>query len=117
MPLQVNGKSVAAFRFPVATGFISQPKGEFLLKINDREAIRFDVSLTDGEWESADQQLRMHYTVMEANSEDSNGILQVEVPASMIPAGRPIKFEVTASPAQSQRWFGIYLIDNQAETK
>jgi hypothetical protein len=46
---------------------------------------------------------------MEANAEDSNGILQLDLPASMIEAGRPTQFEVTASAAKSQRWFGIYL--------
>src|SRR2546430_9607959 len=92
-------------------GFISQPKGEFVLKINGSTALHFDVSLTDTDWQSADGKIRMHYTVMEANSEDSNGLLQIDVPFSTLQPGHPIQFEVLASAANSQRWFGVYLVE------
>ena len=94
-------------------GFISQPKGEFILKINGRETLHFDISLTEHEWVNSEQGVRMHYTVMEANAEDSNGILQLDVPASMIEPRQAVQFAVTASAANSQRWFGVYVIGNK----
>ena len=106
---QSNGSY--SFRFPVAVGFISQPKGDFVLKINGQEALRFDVSLSDTDWLSADGKVRMHYTVMEADSEDSDGLLKIEVPVSMLHLDRATRFEVLASAANSQRWFGIYLVE------
>ena len=52
----------------------------------------------------------MNYTVVENNEEDSNGILTVEVPASMLEPGKPATFEVIGSATGSQRWFGVYLV-------
>ncbi len=105
---RTNGTHI--FRLPVAMGFISQPKGDFLLRINGREALRFDVSLVDADWQSADGKVRMHYSVVEANSEDSDGLLEIEAPASLFEPGKPVTYEVSASGANSQRWFGIYLL-------
>jgi hypothetical protein len=50
---------------------------------------------------------------MEANSEDSNGVLSIEVPSSLLKAGDPAEFEVTGSASNSQRWFGVYLLPAQ----
>jgi hypothetical protein len=46
---------------------------------------------------------------MENNAEDSNGVLIIDVPDSLIEAGKPVVFEVTGSASDSQRWFGVYL--------
>ena len=48
---------------------------------------------------------------MENNAEDSNGVLQIEVASSLLKNGPPAEFEVTGSPANSQRWFGFYLLE------
>jgi hypothetical protein len=106
---KTNGTYV--FRLPVAMGFVSQPKGDFVLKINGQELLRFDVSLIDNDWQSSDGRVRMRYTVMEANAEDSNGLLEIEAPLSLLQPGRPVSFEVIAPAANSQRWFGIYLME------
>jgi hypothetical protein len=45
---------------------------------------------------------------MEANGEDSNGVLEIEVPSSLLRAGEAAQFEVTGTPSSSQRWFGVY---------
>jgi len=108
-PGKTNG--TVSFRLPVAMGFISQPKGDFKLKINGQDVLSFDVSLTDNEWESSDHKVRLRYTVMETNAEDSNGPLEIEVASSMIELGRPVEFEVVASAANSQRWFGVYMVE------
>jgi putative membrane-bound dehydrogenase-like protein len=96
------------FRMPVGMGFASQPKGKFSLKVNGAALLEFDVSLTDRTWQGADGRARMRYLVKEANSEDSNGILEIDVPSAFLKAGRRAEFEVTGSASGSQRWFGIY---------
>jgi hypothetical protein len=52
----------------------------------------------------------MSYTVMENNSEDSNGTLVIEVAPGVVPPGKPAQFTVTGANAGSQRWFGVYLL-------
>jgi putative heme-binding domain-containing protein len=112
MPQIARGGTNASlsFRLPVAMGFISQPKGDFRLKVNGKEALNFDVSLNEHDWQSSDGKVRVHYVVMESNAEDSNGPMEIEVASSMIEPGQPVQFEVVASAANSQRWFGIYLL-------
>ena len=49
------------------------------MSINGKPALDFNVSLNDKTWTSADGRLMMSYTVMENNTEDSNGILIIDV--------------------------------------
>jgi putative heme-binding domain-containing protein len=98
------------FRLPAAMGFSSQPEGRFALQLNGKPALEFGVALTDQTWQRADGKIRMAYTVMENNSEDSNGVLLIEVSASLLEPGKPATFEVTGSTSDSQRWFGVYLL-------
>jgi hypothetical protein len=100
----------ATFLLPAAMGYISQPAGQFSLKVNGKPALAFDVTLTDQTWQSGDGTVRMSYTVMENNSEDSNGVIVIEVAPNLIEPGKPVEFEVTGAPANSQRWFGVYLL-------
>jgi len=62
----------------------------------------------DTSWQGAGG-VSMNYTVMETSSEDSDGILIINVPAAMLQAAKPANFEVIGSNADSQRWFGIYI--------
>jgi len=96
------------FRLPVGMGFASQPRGKFTLKVNGSMLLEFDVSLADQSWQGADGRARMRYSVKEANTEDSNGVLEIEVPSAFFKAGRRAEFEVIGSASGSQRWFGIY---------
>ena len=96
------------FTLPVAMGFLSQPAGAFTLKINGVRAFDFNVTLEDSTWQSADGKVRASYRVMEANAEDSNGVLTLVLPRDMATTSPTPTFEVTGSAAESQRWFGIY---------
>ena len=69
--------------------------------------------LDDQTWQSADGKVRMSYTVMENNAEDSNGILLIRAAASLLEPGKPATFEVVGSAANSQRWFGVYLLSDK----
>jgi hypothetical protein len=105
------------FRVPAAMGLFSQAAGGFTLKLNERAMLNFDVTLTDQSWESADGQVRMNYTVMENNSEDSNRTLVIEVSPGVLPPGKPAQFPVTGANVGSGRWFGVYLLPEFAGVK
>jgi hypothetical protein len=91
-------------------GFISQPAGKFSLTTPRGHLLDFDVTLADHLWTRPDGKLRMAYTVMESNSEDSNGVLMIDVATDLLPSSTSATFHVTGSAAQSQRWFGIYVV-------
>ena len=91
-------------------GYISQPSGQFQLLINGKAALEFDVTLQSQSWQSNDGRVRMNYTVIESNDEDSNGLLEIDAAGAWLEAGKPARFEVVGSAAGSQRWFGVYLL-------
>lgn len=108
VPQDLSTDTQHLFRVPAAMGFVSQPAGKFTLKLNDRPAFEFDVTLNDKSWQSADGTVRANYIVMESNDEDSNGVFQVAVSPALLQPGQSATLEVTASASGSQRWFGIY---------
>jgi putative heme-binding domain-containing protein len=114
-PSQVAGAR-ALFRLPAAMGFISQPRGKFTLKVNGGSSLEFDATLTDHTWETPDGRLRMNYAVREANSEDSNGVLLIDVSQELL-TGKNAEFEVIGSSSNSQRWFGIYVLADPAAAR
>ena len=115
-PADLKPETAVQFRLPVGLGYASHPSGKFNLRVNGRPALDFDVALTDQTWQSPDGKIQMSYTVMENNVEDSNGILLITVPGSLLEAGKPATFEVVGSAANSMRWFGVYLVSNQQLT-
>jgi putative heme-binding domain-containing protein len=110
VPAGLKPDAIHEFRLPVAMGFASQRAGTFSLRLNGKPMLDFNITLHDQSWHSADGKIQMSYTVMEDNSEDSNGILAIRVAASLLEPGKPANFEVIGSAANSQRWFGIYLL-------
>jgi putative membrane-bound dehydrogenase-like protein len=103
------------FHFPAALGFISQPDGDFTLKIDGESVLSFDVTLHDQTWQSSDGNVLMTYSVMENNSEDSNGVLTIKRFVRLGSPRKPVKFEVIGSAAHSQRWFGLYRFEGVAQ--
>jgi len=115
LPANLPPSSAQRFHFAAAMGFLSQPAGKFQLRLNGRPVLDFDVSLTDQTFQSEDCKVRMLYTVMERNAEDSNGPLEIEVANSLLDPGKPATFSVIGSASGSQRWFGIYLVPEMAQ--
>ena len=84
--------------------------GIVLVKEGEAWRVTAHVTRDDQSWRSVDGTVQLSYLVMEKNSEDSNGVMIIEVSAKRLEAGKPATFEVTGSAAGSQRWFGIYLL-------
>ncbi|MEO6033976.1 MAG: neutral/alkaline non-lysosomal ceramidase N-terminal domain-containing protein [Verrucomicrobiota bacterium] len=116
-PAQIDLDRFYPFRLPAALGFLSEPAGEFTLRVNGNAALNFQVTLSDATWKSKDGQVSMHYEVMENNAEDSNGVVTIFVRGNLLKPGAPVVFEVAGSPANSQRWFGIYLPNENRSAK
>jgi putative membrane-bound dehydrogenase-like protein len=110
VPADLKPDANYQFRLATGMGFISDPSGKFELRLNDNPVLEFNVAITDQSWQSSDGKVKMSYTVMENNSEDSNGVLLIEVAGSLLMPGKPANFEVIGSSSNSQRWFGIYLV-------
>jgi hypothetical protein len=110
VPADLKPDGTYQFRLAAGMGFNSERSGKFELRLNEKPVLEFNVALTDQSWQSADGNVKMSYTVMENNNEDSNGILLIEVAGSLLTPGKPASFEVIGSPTNSQRWFGIYLV-------
>ncbi|PYJ00879.1 MAG: hypothetical protein DME25_19575, partial [Verrucomicrobia bacterium] len=110
VPADFKAEATFQFRLPAAMGHFHQPPGKFTLSLNGTAAFDFNVALHDQTWQSADGRVHMSYTVMEDSAEDSNGVLLLDVAGSLLQAGQPATFEVVGSAADSQRWFGVYLL-------
>jgi putative membrane-bound dehydrogenase-like protein len=110
VPADFNTNATYQFRLAAGMGFISQPSGKFELRLNDKPVLEFSVAIIDQSWQSADGKVKMSYTVMENNTEDSSGVLLIEVAGPLLTPGKPANFEVIGSSSNSQRWFGVYLV-------
>jgi putative membrane-bound dehydrogenase-like protein len=110
VPTALAPGSFHRFVVPAAMGHLSQPPGRFALKLNGQPVLDFNVTLQSRTWRSADEKVRMTYTVLERNREDSNGVLAIEIAAEALQPSGPATFEVIGSAAKSQRWFGVYQI-------
>jgi putative membrane-bound dehydrogenase-like protein len=108
VPKDFAGPGAYSFRLPIGMGYLSDPKGKFTLRMNGRPVLDFSVAREDESWTSPDGLVRMFYTVMEHNAEDSNGVLVIEAASTLLTPAEPVRFEVIGSAASSQRWFGIY---------
>src|SRR5262249_6471863 len=94
VPHEFEKSQIHTIRVPAAMGFVSQPAGRFTFKVNNEPMFDFDVTLNDHSWRSADGQVRVTYTVMESNEEDSNGIWKIEITGALLQPGQPVTLEV-----------------------
>ncbi len=105
-----TGTGRVILRWPAAMGLHSTPKGHFTLNIGGQPVLDFDVTLEDGEWAAASAPIVLRYRVEERNDEDSNGILELQLDRTRIPADGRLRVSLQASNSGSQRWFGVYAV-------
>ena len=90
VPHEFETAQIYTIRVPAAMGYVSQPAGRFTFKVNNDPVFDFDVTLNDYSWRSADGRVRVIYTVMENNDEDSNGILKIEIAGALLQPGQSV---------------------------
>jgi len=106
-PPAVDPTARTGFRFPIAMGYASQPSGLFTLYADDKKLLDFNVSLDSAQWMSADGRVILKYHAEARNAEDSTGLMELELPASLLDPGKPLTLRVLGSAANSRRWFGL----------
>jgi putative heme-binding domain-containing protein len=118
-PAPNNLKANVFYDFRLAAGFglISAKSGKFVLNVNGKPALNFNVTLNDASWQSKDGSVVMRYHALQNNSEDSNGVLTISVRGDLLRAGEPVNFEAVGSATDSQRWFGIYSVSETRTAK
>ena len=104
-PERLEGRHT--FRFPAALGYRSQPAGSFTLFLGERALLDFDVALESRSFRSKDGRAELRFIARAGNAEDMTGLMELEVDASLLEAGRPATLRVTGSASGSRRWFGL----------
>jgi beta-galactosidase len=95
------------FVFAGSLGFSSEPKTEgFVLEINAKEMIRFDMPAPD-RWESDDKQVELQFNPSRTISVDQFGLFHLTVPRKLLETGMPCRLSVRSLGTGSRRWFGL----------
>ena len=103
-----DGKAV--FLFLGGVGWTSEPKTEgFVLSVNGKRSLRFDVTREVATWRSTDGELRLGYFPTWTSIVDSGGFFYLEVPRSLLERGKSLDLAVTSIGAGSSRWFALDL--------
>jgi putative heme-binding domain-containing protein len=116
-PNDLKADAFYDFRLAAGFGLISAKSGKFVLNVNGKPALNFNVTLNDASWQSKDGSVVMRYHVLENNSEDSNGVLTISLRGDLLKPGEPVNFEAVGSATNSQRWFGIYSVSETRTAK
>jgi hypothetical protein len=104
------GEGTVTFVWAGATGWVSEPKGKFVLSLNGRPLIEFDATLRPATWRSADGRASLEYEVRRVfpNRQDSAGVLRLSVPRDRLEPLRPARLRVEGSAAGSKRWCMLF---------
>jgi hypothetical protein len=103
------------FTWVAGLGYASEPSGKFTLFLGEQPLLDLDVTGKDAIWRSADGKTALKYTVKSANEQDSSGIMELSLPASMVKPGEAAELRVVGSATHSRRWFGLYEVGDLAQ--
>ncbi len=96
------------FEFAGGLGYASQPTtAGFVLAVNRRELIRFDLARERHTWHSEDGRCRLLFLPRKGNAEDTMGIFYLELSPDLVAPGRPCLISVLSKGSDSRRWFGL----------
>jgi hypothetical protein len=107
---KADAGGTVTFRWIANLGWRSQPAGgKFTFFLRDEKLLDFDISLKSTEWKSPDGKSVLRYAVKSHDrDEDSSGIMELTVPAAMLPpGGEPVLLRVDGSGPESRRYFGL----------
>ncbi len=108
-PVPANwSKPTVTFAWAGGIGWETDPAGgHFGLLIDGKLALDFPFTTTSATWTSPNGQATLRYVVRRNIGPDSFGLFLLTVPASSIAPGKPVALTVTASSANSKRWFSL----------
>ncbi|MEQ8764660.1 MAG: neutral/alkaline non-lysosomal ceramidase N-terminal domain-containing protein [Planctomycetota bacterium] len=103
----------AVFVFLGGLGWQSETDaGGWLLDVNGREVLRFDLSREPVSWVSEDGAAELHYLPTWTSGEDSAGLFQLKLAEVLIEGGEPVRLSVRPRGASSRRWFALDKIED-----
>ncbi len=98
----------ATFVFAGGLGWQSQPKTEgFVLSIDGKDAVRFDLPQDAAHWSSADGKVTLQFVALRLPPEDRLGLFYVTIARGLLEEGRPCRLSVRSLGTGSRRWFGL----------
>ena len=112
LPASLDPARACTFAWLAGLGYATEPAGKFSLFLGERPLLDLNVTRKDALWRSADGKITLKYTVKSANEQDSSGVMELSLPASLLQPGEPAELRVVGSPAHSRRWFGLYELDS-----
>lgn len=110
----ISDDGEASFQWPASAGWFSEPAGgHFILLVNGKELLEFDVSTVTKRWQIPGQPLQSHtgliYDVKGSTSTgDSTGIMTLTLPADTVKVGESVELGVKGSASNSKRFFMLY---------
>ena len=107
-PANADPSKPCIFTWVAGLGYASEPSGKFTLFLGPQPLLDLDVTGKDAIWRGADGKTSLKYTVKSANEQDSSGIMELSLPASLVKPGEAAELRVVGSAAGSRRWFGLY---------
>jgi len=120
VPDDVKNKDQFVFRFFAITGYETDPAGgKFSFYLSDPEKpkeepthlLDFDHTMKSAKWSGMEGKVNLDYEVLGNRAgQDSSGIMELSLPASLLTPGKPVELKVVGSSSDSRRYFGIYTV-------
>jgi len=89
-------------------GWTSEPETQgFVLSVNGKRSLQFDVTREVTTWRSTDGELRLDYLPTWTSNVDSGGFFYLEVSRSLLEQGKSLDLAVTSIGTGSKRWFSL----------
>ena len=108
-----NDDHSGVYSFTGGVGWISEPMSEgFLMTINNRHQIKFDVTKEYSSWESEDKLVKLFYLPTWTSELDSGGFFFISFIEPSIIKDKALSVRVSSNASGSKRWFAIDLKQN-----
>lgn len=113
VPADVNRAGTHTFAWLAATGWFTQPDGQFSLFLGEKKLVDFAVAKESTRWTSPDGAVVLDYQVTDLVKfeQDTAGRMELTLPAAWLTPGQPGVLRVTGSRSDSKRWFGLYEVE------
>ena len=109
----VNPGRLCTFRWLAAFGDQPDSKGTYSLRVNGKDVLSFDASLTDKTWQGKDARSTLKYIAEQVKDGVSSGLMELTIPSSLLKPAQPVELCVYISARGHHRWFGVYELDKQ----
>lgn len=108
-PVSEPGGDSVTFVFAGGLGWLSDPSGgEFVLLVNGKDTVRFDVCEGQGLWQDKDSGVELRLLRRRSSKDDQAGLFYVRVPVTMLEPGLPCRLGVRSDAEGSRRWFALH---------